>query len=690
MTFTIEDYQSIAKQKNYTYILNTIPKNTSTQTNGWQCINNHISNISYSNFCTRKTCPQCTGKNVKNISDYISVADNNGIKYLLTTIPAHTNDVAINAWSCLICDNIWSTSFTKISSAGSGCPNCSKNNLRHSINDYLLLGQKFGLILPNGNQSLIPTDANTECIWKCITHPDFTITLSYHRLDNVKNTLCNHCSQLGIKPNFDQIILPPIEIIPLSPDESKTISKSTHKLKIDECITILTRMKMDTIGTRDILRKKIKDTLAKQKLVTNNDKNDTNIQTNDIKKEEKNNEQNLVLSQKIGFKLMIENNMIDANQLAKDTNSRLDNYLASKKTQAFIHALSELPKYKGVSFVTTKEGKNGGTRFHRLVAYHFATMMSPTFAAYVVQLLDNVFLTGQVKLGEEKSSSELDKIWEEKCEKLQNQINNQTKLLEQKDERIEEEHLHVIKLKKSLANYEKKHTHVKFNVTEPTYYLFDYGALCNDGCRLKNFNKHGITIKKGENGNKYLTLDGRLRTHRTTFPMLRLNFAVTAPEFFIIMIEKIMEEKYGIQLNPSNHELFESLDVINDIKKTVINFLENMCPGKYKIIEQELIDKYNEDISLTIKEESKIINNINNSTTNNNNSTTNNDNSTINNNTHIHIEVDLEELKILLKELSGFKIKKLDEYLEKFKIAKHGDKLKKMDKLKKYINSKMK
>lgn len=262
-----------------------------------------------------------------------------------------------------------------------------------------------------------------------------------------------------------------------------------------------------------------------------------------------------------------------------------------------------------------------------------------------------------------------------------------------------------VKLRRSNARYEKKHDYVMFNIEDASYYVFSYGRRCQKDCILNHLRKHGIAIRNKRGSGP---LDQRLKTHRTTFKWLMLELIITAPPGCIEILEKAMEEKFGANLNPNNSEVFEQVS-LTALKDTAISMLNAICPDKYQVISQETIDAYNQDVDLLIKEgiepieeeskeesEEEVKENKNDSKDKYNdekhpiiNISANPNGNDNNVNVNVNIQVDLSELRSLLKDLETFTNKKLDSLLSKYDIPKHGNKDKKIEKLKSYINSKI-
>ena len=132
------------------------------------------------------------------------------------------------------------------------------------------------------------------------------------------------------------------------------------------------------------------------------------------------------LIQDTTFKLKLINNevldiairkdgYINATQLCKAGNNLFGHYQTSKQTQDYLQALSSVIGIPITDLINIKQGGiNQGTYVHRKVAYHLAQWISPHFDVQVSHILDELFLTGKVQIGKEKTTVELDNIYEEK------------------------------------------------------------------------------------------------------------------------------------------------------------------------------------------------------------------------------------------------------------------------------------
>lgn len=397
---------------------------------------------------------------------------------------------------------------------------------------------------------------------------------------------------------------------------------------------------------------------------------------------------------------------ISLTQMAKASGRRYNDWFRIDSTQAYLKALNLIVGLPVIEIIESEPGRYGGSWGHPLVAINFAQWCSPDIAVQVSKWVWELSATGKVELGKEKSIQEIESVWKEKVNNLQLKCDNQQKRLQEKDEVIETVTTENKKLKKKAFAKEKSHRFVPFGINQAAYYIFNYGRRCHSDCILKNLRKHGIAIKD-KNGSA--PFDRRLRQHRTTFRWLYLEFIITGPPNCIEIVEKAMEEKYGINLNPSSSEVFESVD-LNVLKSSVISLLDIICPGNYNIISQDKIDTYNEDVNNMIKEGIEPIEDeddnpsseqenspsrdqINNqpilvpqTVNSHNNNTTNNIDTNIQN---LNITINLDELKQLLQDLDSFTIKRLDPLLEKYSIPKHGTRAKKIAKLRDFIREKI-
>ena len=116
---------------------------------------------------------------------------------------------------------------------------------------------------------------------------------------------------------------------------------------------------------------------------------------------------------------------INATQLCKAGGKAFADYQKTKQTQDYLQALSSNMNIPILDLINSNVGGNHqGTYVHRKVGYHLAQWLSSSFAVQVSNVLDNLFITGNVQLGNEKSNKELENLYQEKINNLQNKLNN--------------------------------------------------------------------------------------------------------------------------------------------------------------------------------------------------------------------------------------------------------------------------
>lgn len=149
-----------------------------------------------------------------------------------------------------------------------------------------------------------------------------------------------------------------------------------------------------------------------------------NILFNNLNKEDL----SFVLTLQNGEKMNIsirEDGYVNATQLCKAGGKLFSDYHKTKQTQEYLEALKSVMNIPITELINIKQGgSNQGTYVHRKVAYHLAQWISPHFSVQVSNVLDQMFITGKVVLGEEKSNKELENMYQEKIDMLNNKLKN--------------------------------------------------------------------------------------------------------------------------------------------------------------------------------------------------------------------------------------------------------------------------
>ena len=139
--------------------------------------------------------------------------------------------------------------------------------------------------------------------------------------------------------------------------------------------------------------------------------------------------------------------MINATALCKAGGKRIEHYKENLQTKAYIEELSSVTGIPVTElFNPIIGGKYPGTWVHRKVGYHLAQWISPKFAVKVSSILDELFITGNVELYNEKTSDEIDTEYKQQITTLK------TKLVtnEEQYQKLLIKHIDTLNLKKQI------------------------------------------------------------------------------------------------------------------------------------------------------------------------------------------------------------------------------------------------
>jgi len=117
-----------------------------------------------------------------------------------------------------------------------------------------------------------------------------------------------------------------------------------------------------------------------------------------------------------------KNEMVNANDLAKQYNKKPNDFLRLESTQAFIDAFKSDAVSNGITnfepVITIKgnfsTGKSQGTWMHRILAYKFAAWLDPKIEVFVYRTFDAV-ATEAKKISDQKlleQQRQLDYFWD--------------------------------------------------------------------------------------------------------------------------------------------------------------------------------------------------------------------------------------------------------------------------------------
>ncbi len=123
---------------------------------------------------------------------------------------------------------------------------------------------------------------------------------------------------------------------------------------------------------------------------------------------------------------------INATELCKAGNKKFNHWYELQTTKKIITELEDeilntgIPVFKSV---ISEKGKNGGSWIHPDLAVQLAQWISPQFAIKVSRWTRELMMTGKVELGNEKSNKELEYLYQEKINNLQNELDNKNNKL---------------------------------------------------------------------------------------------------------------------------------------------------------------------------------------------------------------------------------------------------------------------
>lgn len=183
---TLEDYKKIGLIIGIIWTLLTIPKDTAEYTDGFQCENGHILlRKRYKDIRERSGCLTCSGKGLKLIEDYHSLAKSKGIEFISNKSPRGVDEICIKGWKCKQ-GHIESATYHNIQKSTYGCRTCAGNKPKE-LKDYVILAEKkeFKYILDT-----IPDNIDGKVKgWKCKEGHIFEKT--YHEIS--QDSGCSEC-----------------------------------------------------------------------------------------------------------------------------------------------------------------------------------------------------------------------------------------------------------------------------------------------------------------------------------------------------------------------------------------------------------------------------------------------------------------------------------------------------------------
>jgi hypothetical protein len=130
----------------------------------------------------------------------------------------------------------------------------------------------------------------------------------------------------------------------------------------------------------------------------------------------------------------VVNGQINLTKICQHFNKRLDVWLKTKQTKAFLASYSVLTPNGGITVNIGNNGKEQGTFGNREIALKLAQWISPEFEVFCIQKLDELFQTGKTELKPAKELTTIDilELATGEIQRLKSQLETTTKTLEHK------------------------------------------------------------------------------------------------------------------------------------------------------------------------------------------------------------------------------------------------------------------
>lgn len=139
------------------------------------------------------------------------------------------------------------------------------------------------------------------------------------------------------------------------------------------------------------------------------------------------------LSQSISFELKEGNVMVNATEMAKLFNKRVENFTRIENTKAFVKACIKNANQRFISVESINDlivsSQKSGTWMHRVLALKFAAWLDPEFELWVFCTIDDVLYKHHQQLESSLKSSALRKL---QIEQLHNDLQTNDKYIQLK------------------------------------------------------------------------------------------------------------------------------------------------------------------------------------------------------------------------------------------------------------------
>ena len=105
-------------------------------------------------------------------------------------------------------------------------------------------------------------------------------------------------------------------------------------------------------------------------------------------------------------------------------------------------------------------------------------------------------------------------------------------------------------------------------------------------------------ISKVDNEEEKDSIDDRLKSHRTNWPQLKINYIIFVKEAEII--EQSIKRIYANEINPNGHEIIEEVST-ETLIGSITKIIESLGIIEYNVLSPDKIKEYNDYVVTTIK-----------------------------------------------------------------------------------------
>ena len=191
---------------------------------------------------------------------------------------------------------------------------------------------------------------------------------------------------------------------------------------------------------------------------------------------------------------------INLTQLCKAGKKEFSNWLKNKNSEAFLNVLSSSLLIRRDDLIKFETGSNENRKTwgHPQVAINIAQWISPEFDVQVSKWIFELLLTGKVEFRNEKSSHELEYLYQEKINNLQNQLDNKNNKLKNYETTIFNRNIDYCPIEyysKDIVYFLKfnipVHLYSEYvskypNIDNPVYSCIEFGVTSDIEERLKS------------------------------------------------------------------------------------------------------------------------------------------------------------------------------------------------------------